>query len=307
MNPILPTLDPLAGVFSGLDTISSLLPPELHPPVLDVPDVSSASPLAEMFGTDAQQLVSETMSLTADCASFATTTVRAAVVLNAARLDLTGIATAALRDVRLVAPLVLTPNPATALSAVVRIATITGAAISAAVARVLRMEAELRPHVSRFRELAATETHLPQVVPSDGPGSAPAPLGKTFPLSPNPGRVSPSDSGAGRRAAEAALSMVGTPYVWGGSTPDGFDCSGLTSWAWRQAGVELPRLAEHQTVGRQVSSDELTEGDLVVWNGHVAMYIGNGRIVEAGSPVEISPLRTTNGGMDFYGFWRPTG
>ena len=95
--------------------------------------------------------------------------------------------------------------------------------------------------------------------------------------------------------------------MWGGTGAGGFDCSGLTQWAWRQAGVELPRTAESQAVGRQVSATELQPGDLVVWDGHVAMYSGNGQMVEAGSPVQTNPLRTNNMGMAFKGFWRPTG
>ena len=113
-------------------------------------------------------------------------------------------------------------------------------------------------------------------------------------------------SAAGEKAVDTALSMVGTPYVWGGTSPQGFDCSGLTQYAYREAGVELPRLAEQQTVGQQVSADQLVKGDLVVWDGHVAMYAGDGQIVEAGDPVQVNPLRTSNMGMEFKGFWRPT-
>ena len=55
-------------------------------------------------------------------------------------------------------------------------------------------------------------------------------------------------------AVRAALSQQGVPYVWGGTTPAGFDCSGFTQWAYRQAGVELPRLAQDQdTAGFAVS------------------------------------------------------
>ncbi|MEH0146527.1 C40 family peptidase [Corynebacterium sp. Q4381] len=112
---------------------------------------------------------------------------------------------------------------------------------------------------------------------------------------------------AAQAAVAAAKSQIGTPYVWGGAAPGGFDCSGLTSWAYRQAGVEIPRTAAAQTVGRQVSYNELLPGDLVLWTGHAAMYVGDGMMVEAGSPVQMNPVRTSNMGMGFQGFWRPTG
>lgn len=109
-------------------------------------------------------------------------------------------------------------------------------------------------------------------------------------------------------AVQNALSAVGTPYVWGGNTPGvGLDCSGLTQWAYREAGVDIPRTAAEQTVGRQVSADELLPGDLVIWSGHVAMVTGDGMMVEAGDPVQVNPVRTSNIGMEFHGYWRPTG
>ncbi|MEO9328271.1 C40 family peptidase [Gordonia aurantiaca] len=107
-------------------------------------------------------------------------------------------------------------------------------------------------------------------------------------------------------AVRAALGQRGVPYVWGGTTPAGFDCSGFTQWAYRQAGLELPRLAQDQdTAGYRVSQAELQPGDLAVWSGHVAMYIGNGQLIEAGDPVGVSPLRTTNLDQTFEGFFRP--
>ncbi|MEC3913110.1 C40 family peptidase [Nocardia sp. CDC160] len=114
-----------------------------------------------------------------------------------------------------------------------------------------------------------------------------------------------------QRAADAvrnALSQVGTPYVWGGEAPGvGMDCSGLTQWAYAQAGVSLPRLAQEQGYGHQrVGPGDLMPGDLAVWDGHVAMVIGNGELVEAGDPVQVGPIRTQNSGMRFLGFYRPT-
>ncbi|MGX1859039.1 C40 family peptidase [Dietzia sp. NPDC055340] len=118
--------------------------------------------------------------------------------------------------------------------------------------------------------------------------------------------TAPNEQAAG--AVRNALSQQGVPYVWGGTTPgQGLDCSGLTQWAYRDAGVEIPRLAQEQGVGVQISQQDLAPGDLLVWDGHVAMYIGNDQIVEAGDPVAVSGLRTDNIGMSFYGFYRPTG
>ncbi|MFD3705645.1 C40 family peptidase [Nocardia sp. NPDC058658] len=109
-------------------------------------------------------------------------------------------------------------------------------------------------------------------------------------------------------AVRSAISACGTPYVWGGNDPQsGIDCSGLTKYAYGEAGVELPRLAQEQHIGNpQVSPGDLQPGDLAVWDGHVAMVVGNGQLVEAGDPVSISSIRTENSGMEFYGFYRPT-
>ena len=109
-------------------------------------------------------------------------------------------------------------------------------------------------------------------------------------------------------AVRYALQQLGVPYVWGAASPgQGFDCSGLTSWAYGMAGLELPRHSAAQAIGAMVPPDQLMPGDLVVWQGHVGMAIGNGMMVEAGDPVQINPVRTGNIGMPFLGFYRPTG
>ncbi len=117
--------------------------------------------------------------------------------------------------------------------------------------------------------------------------------------------TAPNERAAG--AVRSALTQQGTPYVWGGTEPGrGLDCSGLTQWAYAEQGVALPRLAQEQNVGAEVSGDEVLPGDLAVWDGHVAMVIGNGQLVEAGDPVQVGDIRTTNSGMAFKGFYRPT-
>ena len=108
-------------------------------------------------------------------------------------------------------------------------------------------------------------------------------------------------------AVRHALTQLGVPYVWGGTTPGvGLDCSGLTQWAYHEAGLNLPRLAQEQDLGAAVNQGSLRPGDLAVWDGHVAMIVGNGMMIEAGDPVQLSPIRTDNAGQGFQGFWRPT-
>jgi peptidoglycan DL-endopeptidase CwlO len=97
-------------------------------------------------------------------------------------------------------------------------------------------------------------------------------------------------------AASAAMSQLGTPYVWGGASPGGFDCSGLVMWAFAQVGVSLPHSSYAQYgYGVPVSRDQLQAGDLVFFDGlgHVGIYIGGDQFVHAphtGDVVKISSL-----------------
>jgi peptidoglycan DL-endopeptidase CwlO len=93
-----------------------------------------------------------------------------------------------------------------------------------------------------------------------------------------------------------AMSQLGTPYVWGGAAPGGFDCSGLVMWAYAQVGVSLPHSSYAlYGMGVPVSKDELEPGDLVFFDGlgHVGIYIGGGEFIHAphtGDVVKISSL-----------------
>jgi peptidoglycan DL-endopeptidase CwlO len=98
-------------------------------------------------------------------------------------------------------------------------------------------------------------------------------------------------------AIQAALSKVGSPYVWGASGPNGFDCSGLTQFAYAAAGISLPHSSGAQSgYGRPVSRSELQPGDLVFFYSpisHVGLYIGDGKMVHArtfGQPVAVTSV-----------------
>ncbi|ONK14976.1 NlpC/P60 family protein [Streptomyces sp. MP131-18] len=92
----------------------------------------------------------------------------------------------------------------------------------------------------------------------------------------------------GHAALDAAAGKIGAPYVWGATGPSSFDCSGLTSWAFSQAGVSLPRTSQAQAgMGPALGMSELAPGDLVFFYSdlhHVGIYAGNGQIIHAPRP-----------------------
>lgn len=109
----------------------------------------------------------------------------------------------------------------------------------------------------------------------------------------------------GSAIADYALQFVGSPYVWGGTTPAGFDCSGFTQYVFAQFGISLPRTSYGQeTVGTIVSPANAMPGDLVTYNNHSAIYIGNGMVVNAMSPGQgvavCSMYAITNGNMQIH-------
>jgi len=127
--------------------------------------------------------------------------------------------------------------------------------------------------------------------------------------------VSGSSAGAGRSQLitmlDAALSRQGLPYVWGAAGPTSFDCSGLVQWSFAEAGVTMPRVASDQArTGPAVSVSQLQPGDLLFYHtdptdpgyiSHVAIYLGDGKMIQApetGENVEVVPADT---GSEFAG------
>jgi peptidoglycan hydrolase-like protein with peptidoglycan-binding domain len=100
----------------------------------------------------------------------------------------------------------------------------------------------------------------------------------------------------GARAVALAKRELGTPYVWGGESPSGFDCSGLVEYVYARLGVHLPRVAASQYgAGRHISRGSLRAGDLVFFDGlgHVGIYIGGNRFIHSphsGDVVKISAM-----------------
>jgi cell wall-associated NlpC family hydrolase len=156
---------------------------------------------------------------------------------------------------------------------------------------------------------AAAERTAQVVVPAPTPAAPPVP-------SANTPRAGSGSASAAQTAIDAAMAHLGLPYAWGGGgtrgpgpgmDPDegviGFDCSGLTQYAYARAGISIPRNARAQYLALpKVSSDDLQAGDLVFWGSdpsdpdsitHVALYLGGGKVVQApesGDVVKVSVL-----------------
>ncbi|MGV8872767.1 MAG: NlpC/P60 family protein [Rhodococcus sp. (in: high G+C Gram-positive bacteria)] len=103
--------------------------------------------------------------------------------------------------------------------------------------------------------------------------------------------------GSGASALQAGLTQIGKPYVWGATGPDGFDCSGLVMWAYKQVGKTVPRTSQAQAEGgTPVDQKDLQPGDVVLFYpdiSHVGIYAGNGNVLHAstyGVPVKVQSM-----------------
>ena len=113
-------------------------------------------------------------------------------------------------------------------------------------------------------------------------------------ISTNAPKLTGSTYNKGKTVASFAQRFVGNPYVWGGTNLNtGADCSGFVKSVYKSFGYNLPRSSSSQrSAGRKVSYSNKQPGDLICYNGHIAIYIGNGKIVHASSRktgIKISP------------------
>jgi peptidoglycan DL-endopeptidase CwlO len=144
------------------------------------------------------------------------------------------------------------------------------------------------------QEAAAQEAPAEQESSSGGSSSSPPPAPPPAPSPPAAPPPPPAPTSGG--VVGIALSFLGIPYVWGGASPSGFDCSGFTMYVYSQVGVSLPHHAASQYgYGSPVSRSSLAPGDLVFFNGlsHVGIYIGGGQFVHSphtGDVVKISSI-----------------
>ncbi|MFD4726092.1 NlpC/P60 family protein [Streptomyces seoulensis] len=151
------------------------------------------------------------------------------------------------------------------------------------------------------REKATTGTRAVPVRVGGGGRSAPAPAGSgrasTGRTTAPAARPVPAPTSRASAAVAYAYRKLGSPYVWGATGPNAFDCSGLIQAAYRSAGISLPRTTYAQiNAGRRVSRSQLQPGDLVFFYSgvsHVGIYVGNGRMIHApnpSAPVRVAPI-----------------
>ncbi|MFC7216748.1 NlpC/P60 family protein [Streptomyces polyrhachis] len=169
-------------------------------------------------------------------------------------------------------------------------------------AAVLRELERARETVARDKRAVtaklAAMRRLVAALPEGAEGiAAPGAAGRGYGSGTSPESAGPASSSYAGRAVAAARRAVGTPYLWGGASAGGFDCSGLTQWAYREAGVAIPRTSQGQRyAGRQVGLGQAMPGDLVTYRGdasHVGIYMGGGQVVHApypGAQVRYDPV-----------------
>jgi cell wall-associated NlpC family hydrolase len=173
-------------------------------------------------------------------------------------------------------------------------------------------QAELARQRQAAEAAAAGNPGSATSAPSSEPAapSAPSPSNPAPAAEPEaPSTALPSASG-NARAAQIAMTQLGVPYVWGGASPSqGFDCSGLASWAYAQIGKSVPHFTGAiWNAFPRVPSDQLEPGDMVFFRpdlGHMGIYIGGGQYVNAPQTGDVVKVSSLAGRSDYQGAVRP--
>jgi len=108
-----------------------------------------------------------------------------------------------------------------------------------------------------------------------------------------------TEATTGREVVEYAKQFIGVPYVYGGNGPNEFDCSGFTKYVYKNFGYNLPRNSAQQAkYGKAVSTSDLQLGDLVCYPGHVAIYVGDGKVIHAPTENDKVKIASINMGKN---------
>jgi cell wall-associated NlpC family hydrolase len=186
--------------------------------------------------------------------------------------------------------------------------------VSSQKALIQSLNAKVRNLIAQRKAHLAAEARARAAAAAKAAANPPpvAPIG-TVPTPPSGGPVPPANS-LGEQAVQIAMGELGVPYVWGGASPAGFDCSGLTMWVYAQLGIHLDHYTGAQwDEGVPVARNELEPGDLVFFEpdiGHVGLYIGGNDFIEAphtGGVVQISSLLNPWYAEEYDGARRVTG